>query len=81
MRPSFGLHSIADSTKLGGVAGTLDGCAAIERDLDRLENWARRNLVNFRKGKCSVLHLGRNGPGPSAGLFKNFCEMILAIFL
>lgn len=54
MRPSFGLHSMADSTKLGGEAGKPDGCAAIWRDLDRLENWAGRNFVIFRKFEMQV---------------------------
>jgi len=42
-----------------GVANTTDGCAAIQRDLNRLENWSERNLMKFSKGKCQVLHLGR----------------------
>ncbi|GAB0190032.1 mitochondrial enolase superfamily member 1 [Grus japonensis] len=42
------------------MADTPDGCAAIQRYLDILENWVSRNIREFSKGKCQVLHLGRS---------------------
>ena len=45
------LSKFADDTKLGRVANMADGHAAIQRDLDRLEKWAGRDLMKFDKDK------------------------------
>jgi len=54
------------------------GHAAIQRDLNRLEKWAERNLMNFNKGKFEVLHLGRTNPMHQYLLVATQLESILA---
>ena len=53
------LSKFAGDTKLGEGADLPDGCAAIQRDLDRLEKCIDGNLLKFSKGKYQVLHLVR----------------------
>lgn len=42
------------------MAASPEGCAAIQKDLDRLKKWAERNIMKFNKYK--FLHLWRNNP-------------------
>jgi len=44
------------------VVNTLEGRDAIQRDLDRIEKWARANLMKINKAKCKTLHPGQSNP-------------------
>lgn len=60
-------QAAGSDTQLEEVAEAPDSHAAIQRDLDRLENWAERNLMKFNQGKYKVLPLGEelpHAPGP-----------------
>jgi len=50
------------NTRLCGVVDILEERETFQRDLDRLERWARVKLMKFNKDKCKVLHLGWGKP-------------------
>jgi len=42
--------------------------------LDRLQRWARANLVKFNKATCKVLHMGPDNPTHKYRLCREWTE-------
>lgn len=56
------LSNFAGDAELCSAANTWEGRAAIHRDLDMLEGWARVYLMMFHKANCKMLQLGWGNP-------------------
>ena len=50
----------ADDTKMSGKANCVEGVKRLQRDLDRLSEWARTWQMEYDVSKCEVIHFGRN---------------------
>ena len=79
------LIKFADDTKLDGMVNTPEERTTIKY-LERLENWAIANKMNFNRGKCKVLHLGNKNTMHkykmrNAWLDSSICERDLGVLV
>ena len=72
------LRQFADNAKLGASVDLLEGTKALQRELDRLNQWAKANCMRFKKAKYCILHLGRNNVIQHYRLGEEWLESCLA---
>ncbi|RMB98827.1 hypothetical protein DUI87_25046 [Hirundo rustica rustica] len=61
-RTESSLSKSVYDTKMSGAVDTPEGWDAIHRKLDKLKQWAHKNLISFNKIKSKVLCLGQGNP-------------------
>lgn len=70
-------RSFADDTKLGEEVDRPDGCAAIQRNPDRLEKWPDGNLMKQKK----VLHLQKGWTRRSPEVLSSLKNFLILWFI
>ena len=54
------LKKFADDTKMAMVVESKEDAERMQKNLDRLSEWAREWKMEFNTGKCKVMHVGLN---------------------
>ena len=56
------ISKFADDTKVGRIVDSEEDRAALQEDINNLLVWTDKWQMEFNRGKCKVLHVGRGNP-------------------